>query len=106
MHVEPDRPSQTAVIIGASSGIGEALARQLNREGWRLCLMARGMDPLRALLPLLAPHTICPGVDVTHPDTPAIIERVLVELGGADLVIITAGTGHNNRDLREDLDMD
>ena len=25
---------RTAVIIGASSGIGEALAHQLNREGW------------------------------------------------------------------------
>jgi NAD(P)-dependent dehydrogenase (short-subunit alcohol dehydrogenase family) len=26
---------RTAVIIGASSGIGEALAEQLNRDGWR-----------------------------------------------------------------------
>jgi short-subunit dehydrogenase len=104
--VEPDRSPQTAVIIGASSGIGEALARELNREGWRLCLMARRMDRLEALRQSLAPHTVVHGVDVTHPDTPAIIERVLVELGGADLVIISAGTGHNNRDLREDLDMD
>src|SRR5262245_24039158 len=105
MHVQSDRSSQTAVIIGASSGIGEALARQLNREGWRLCLMARRMDRLEALGQSLAPHTIVHGVDVTHPDTPAIIERVLVELG-ADLVIISAGTGHNNRDLRVDLDVD
>lgn len=106
MHVESDRSCQTAVIIGASSGIGEALARQLNREGWKLCLMARRMDRLEALRQSLAPHTVVHGVDVTHSDTPAMIERVLVELGGADLVIITAGTGHNNRDLREDLDVD
>jgi short-subunit dehydrogenase len=104
--VEPERPSRTAVIIGASSGIGEALAQQLNREGWRLCLMARRMDRLEALRQSLAPHTVVHGVDVTHQETPAIIERVLVELGGADLVIITAGTGHNNRELREDLDVD
>src|SRR5262249_31724587 len=106
MHVETDRSSRTAVIVGASSGIGEALARQLNREGWRLCLMARRMDRLEALRQSLAPHTVVSDVDVTRPDTRAIIERVLVELGGADLVIITAGTGHNNRDLREDLDVD
>jgi short-subunit dehydrogenase len=64
------------------------------------------MDRLEALRQSLAPQTVVHGIDVTHPDTPAIIERVLVELGGADLVIITAGTGHNNGDLREDLDVD
>jgi short-subunit dehydrogenase len=106
MHVESDRSSRTAVIIGASSGIGEALARQLDHEGWRLCLMARRMDRLEALRQALAPHTVVQGVDVTHPHAPAIVERVLVELGGAELVIISAGTGHNNRELREDLDVD
>jgi len=105
-HARGVGSSQTAVIIGASSGIGEALARQLNREGWRLCLMARRMDRLEALRQSLAPQTVVHGVDVTHPDAPAIVERALVELGGADLVIISAGTGHNNRDLREDLDVD
>jgi short-subunit dehydrogenase len=63
------------------------------------------MDRLEALRQSLAPHTVVHGVDVTHPDAPEIIERVLAELGGADLVIITAGTGHNNRELREDLDV-
>jgi NAD(P)-dependent dehydrogenase (short-subunit alcohol dehydrogenase family) len=31
-----DQSMRTAVIIGASSGIGGALARELNRAGWRL----------------------------------------------------------------------
>jgi len=106
IFVESNRPSRTAVIIGASSGIGEALARQLNREGWRLCLMARRMDRLETLRQSLAPHTVVHQLDVSHPNAPAIVARLLVELGGADLVIISAGTGHNNPDLREDLDMD
>ena len=68
--------------------------------------MARRLDRLEALRRSLAPHTVVHRFDVTHPDAPAIIERVLGELGGADLVIISAGTGHLNRDLREDLDVD
>jgi short-subunit dehydrogenase len=87
--------TRTAVIIGASSGIGEALAHELNRDGWRLGLLARRLDRLEALRNTLAPDTIVRGLDVAEPDAATILEQVLVELGGVDLVILSAGTGHN-----------
>ena len=49
---------RTAVIIGASSGIGEALAHELHRDGWRLGLLARRLDRLEALRETLAPDTV------------------------------------------------
>jgi short-subunit dehydrogenase len=98
--------TRTAVIIGASSGIGEALAHELNRAGWRLGLLARRLERLEALRETLAPGTVVRGLDVTQLDAAAALEHVLEELGGADLVIISAGTGHNNPDLRWDLDVD
>ena len=97
---------RTAVIIGASSGIGEALAYELNREGWRLGLLARRLDRLEALRRSLAPETVVRRIDVTHDDAAAIVGKALDELGGVDLVIISAGTGHNNRDLQRELDVD
>jgi len=97
---------RSAVIIGASSGIGEALAHQLNREGWRLMLLARRLDRLEALRRALAPETVVRRMDVTHDDAAAIFEKLLDELGGVDLVIISAGTGHNNRDLKVELDVE
>ena len=98
--------SRTAVIIGASSGIGEALAHQLDREGWRLGLLARRLDRLEALRQTLAPETVVRRIDVTQDDAAAIFEEVLDELEGVDLVIISAGAGHNNRDLNVELDVD
>jgi short-subunit dehydrogenase len=98
--------TRTAVIIGASSGIGEALAHELNRDGWRLGLLARRLERLEALREALAPGTVVRRLDVGHRDAAAILEHALEELGGVDLVIISAGTGHNNAALHWELDAD
>jgi short-subunit dehydrogenase len=97
--------TRTAVIIGASSGIGEALAHELHRAGWRLGLLARRLERLEALRQTLPSETIVRGLDVAHRDAAATLERVLDELGGVDLVIISAGTGHNGA-LNWELDLD
>jgi short-subunit dehydrogenase len=95
---------RSAVIVGASSGIGEALAHELHRAGWRLGLLARRLARLEALRETLASETVVRALDVVQPDAPAILEEVFDELGGVDLVIISAGAGHNNRDLLWELD--
>jgi NADP-dependent 3-hydroxy acid dehydrogenase YdfG len=97
--------TRTAVIIGASSGIGEALAHELDRAGWRLALLARRLERLQALRETLAPKTVVRALDVGQRDAAAILEQVLEELGGVDLAIISAGTGHNEA-LHWELDVE
>lgn len=87
--------TRTAVIIGASSGIGEALAREMHRAGWRLALLARRIDRLEVLRRTLDPATVVRGFDLTHRDAGATLEQLFDELRGVDLVVISAGTGHN-----------
>ena len=99
-------PTRTAVIIGASSGIGEALAYELSRAGWRVGLLARRLDRLEAIRETLPSDTVVRSFDVAQTDAAATLQRLLEELGGVDLVIISAGTGHNNHDLRWELDAD
>lgn len=107
MRVDMNQYStRTAVIIGASSGIGEALAHELHRTGWRLGLVARRIEQLMALRERLAPETVVRGLDVAQPDAAAMLEDVLDELGGVDLVIIAAGAGHNNQDLHWEWDVE
>ena len=103
MNTKSDR---TAVIIGASSGIGEALARELNRKGWRLGLLARRLDALGALAGEFGADTVVRRVDVTQAAAATILEELIQDLGGVDLIIVSAGTGHLNPDLNWELDLD
>jgi NADP-dependent 3-hydroxy acid dehydrogenase YdfG len=83
---------RVAVITGASSGIGEATARALAAEGYRLALLARRADRIQALAAELGGGAIAIEADVTDRDSiVAAAERVERELGGADILINNAG---------------
>jgi NADP-dependent 3-hydroxy acid dehydrogenase YdfG len=83
---------RTAVITGASSGIGEATARALVADGHRVALLARRADRIQALADELGSGAIAIEADVTDRDSiVAAAERVQQELGGADILVNNAG---------------
>lgn len=89
-----------AVIIGASSGIGRALALVLSREGYALGLAARRTDLLHDLARGLPNRAIIRRMDVSvQPEAVDALEGLIAELGGMDLLIISAGTGFINPEL-------
>jgi short-subunit dehydrogenase len=80
------------VITGASSGIGEALAREYARRGAILGLVARRTDALQALRKQLSCTTSIYAVDVRDASAMASAAREFVSsYGGADVVIANAG---------------
>jgi NADP-dependent 3-hydroxy acid dehydrogenase YdfG len=84
--------SRLAVITGASSGIGEAVARLLVSEGYRVALLARRLDRIAALANELGNSAVAIQADVTdRKSIVAAAERVRQELGGADTLINNAG---------------
>jgi NADP-dependent 3-hydroxy acid dehydrogenase YdfG len=84
--------NRVVVITGASSGIGEATARVLVAEGYRVALLGRRLERIAALADELDNGTIAIQADVTDRDSiVAAAERVQQELGGADILINNAG---------------
>ena len=86
------KTNRVAVITGASSGIGEAVARVLVTEGYGVALLARRLDGISSLADELQNGAIAIQADVTdRPSIVAAAERVRQELGGADVLINNAG---------------
>jgi decaprenylphospho-beta-D-erythro-pentofuranosid-2-ulose 2-reductase len=93
----PLKPRRCGIIIGASDGLGAALARRLAREGYSLALVARREDKLQTVCSeinrSMGARCAYPYVhDVgQYDEVPALLRKIVAELGGLDLVVYSAG---------------
>ncbi len=87
----------TAIITGAGSGIGRAVAQALARDGWRLALAGRRTDSLEETAalcgaspepPLCIPTDVCDPVSVD-----ALFDQAASHFGRVDLLFNNAGIG-------------
>ena len=97
VQVEPIKMRRRAIIVGASSGIGAALARRLAAEGYTLALLARRADLLEALCDeinsTVGESRAIPCIhDVLDYDSvPGLLQKITAQLGGLDLFIYNSG---------------
>lgn len=88
----------TAIVTGASRGLGRALARGLARRGWSLVIDARDSTALNQaheeLWQLLPPgaHVVAVAGDVTDREHRHALAGAAYALGGLDLLVCNAGT--------------
>ncbi len=87
----------TALVIGASSGIGEAIARRLAAEGVKVAIVARReVELLRVAGEINAAAGEDRSLPVAHDvrafdDVPGLVREIARRLGGLDLVVFAAG---------------
>jgi NAD(P)-dependent dehydrogenase (short-subunit alcohol dehydrogenase family) len=86
---------KTAVITGASRGLGLALAKELARRGWRLIIDARGADELeesrRYLSEIPGSEVIAVAGSITDSTHRAALADAADTFGGIDVIINNAG---------------
>lgn len=96
-----------AIIIGASSGIGEALVDFLVNDGYVVGITARREELLVAIQKRFPDRVFYKVMDVQQTDK---IEQICADLstaiGGLNLMIISAGIGHLNKELDFDISHD
>ena len=85
-----------AIVVGASSGIGAEIARQLAAGGCAVALLGRRAEELEKLRSEIAASgrggAITAVHDVTQYDTvPPLLDRLIKDLGGLDLLVYAAG---------------
>lgn len=96
-----------AVVTGASSGIGRALAYEFARRGCRVVLAARSEDKLQSVvndIKAAGGDALAVETDVTRPeDCKRLVERTVERFGGLDILVCNAGI--SMRALFDDVDL-
>lgn len=91
---------RTALVTGASRGIGRAIAQGLVADGARVVVTGRDVAALQALAAELGDAAHAVAGDLAAPETPdALVAATLSHFGALDLLVNNAGAIHPARDL-------
>ncbi|HNC08105.1 MAG TPA: SDR family NAD(P)-dependent oxidoreductase [Anaerolineales bacterium] len=98
--VTPLNPHRRAILVGASEGIGAALARKLAKEGYSIALVARQTQKLEALCTEINQvsgdvRAVAYTHDVSnYQEVPTLLQNIVARIGGLDVFIFMAGVNY------------
>jgi short-subunit dehydrogenase len=92
--------TKRTIIIGATSGIGRALADVFLREGYTVGLVGRRLRLLDEVKTAYPGRVFVKQIDVALTDEAMeYLSGLIAEMGGADIIVISSGIGFINRKL-------
>lgn len=100
-----DLTGKTALVTGASGGIGSAIAKALHRAGASVALHGTRRDALEALAGELGERAHVTPADLSDPEAPAALAKAAADaMGGLDILVNNAGLTRDNLFLRMSLE--
>jgi short-subunit dehydrogenase len=86
-----------AIIIGASSGIGHDLAKEMSKRGYEVGLAARRLEMLQDLAKECPNKTYVKTIDMEkHDEARILLSDLIEEMGGVDIIVYNAGIGESS----------
>lgn len=93
------------IIIGATSGIGYEIAQIYRKLGWRIGIAGRRADRLEQMRSEAPEQFETEPIDVTQPDAPERLIRLIKKVGGMDIFLLSSGIGSQNRSLNPAIEL-
>jgi short-subunit dehydrogenase len=94
-----------AIIIGATSGIGKSMAELLLLEGYEVGVTGRREELFKSIKTQETSRIFFKRMDIQDLSTlEPICNELVSQMGGLDLLIISAGIGEENRNLNFDIE--
>ena len=98
---------KVALVTGAGSGIGKAVALAFGREGYGVVLAGRRADALDAVAKLIGPNALAVPSDVSDPaSVKALFVAAKQKFGRLDVLFNNAGTGAPGTIMLEDISVE
>ncbi len=98
-------PPKSIIIIGATSGIGAEIARQLITQGWRVGVAGRRIEELNRLAELAPERVFIEQLDLNEDGCIQQIESLFAKMGRVDIYLHSSGIGRQNQELDIDIEM-
>ena len=91
---------KTAIVFGATSGIGKAITEILLKDGYKVAITGRRLEKLEALKNLYPNQIYVAQNDIQKVDElEQIFHEIVQEFGTVDLIIQSSGVGYINSKL-------
>ena len=94
-----------AIIIGATSGIGQEVAKCLLLEGWKIGVAGRRQSALETLQQVAPEQIEIQALDVTREDAAEKLNMLIDKVGGMDLFLLSSGIGFQNMKLDMEVEL-
>lgn len=94
-----------AIIIGATSGIGQEIAKLLIQQGWRIGIAGRREDALHKMQAATPTQIEIEKLDVTSENATTHLNSLIEKLGGMDLFFLSSGIGYQNLNLDQEVEL-
>ena len=93
---------KVAIVTGAGSGFGEAIAKQFAKQGAKVAILDLNLQSAERVAREIGDSAIAIQVDVGDFDTvQTVVQQVSTQLGQVDILVNNAGVTHQNKPMLE-----